>query len=207
MKQHKNIKRVKGRKARLTYMSKSVNHFSAQNDPYVPSYSSELKFIDTNVSAVVSAGGTWTRINLPTQGNTASNRVADRARILCLEHIGQFNVSALDVLRLIIIQTKGINLIPPTTNDLLVSPYPVVPYVYNAREIYDVISDDVITMSPNGDTEIVAFKRSIKCKFSEMKFISGTSNVYSGQLYVLAISIGGTMQQNNTYRLWFEDGN
>ncbi len=198
--QTNNHKYVKQRRKPKRVMLKS-------HEPNIPRWSSELKAVDTNITSNFSASGVWTKITYPNQGLTYQDRIADRCRIVGLEFIGQMNTSVLDVARIIVIQVKGLQTSPPATSDLLVSSYPTVPYVYNCNELFEILYDHTHSMTPNGDSNIVALHTMIKPKIPELRFISGSSNVYSGQMYILVLGIGNTIARNFTFRLWFEDSN
>lgn len=197
-------------KSKLTRgKGKSQYHSTILNDPVPKMFSSELKAVSTYTNTGVTNAGVWTKINFPLQGTQSDERVADRVRAVTLEHIGSFTTSLADTLRIIVLQTKGYFTTVPTTSEVLLGASAGSPIVYNARELYEILADNYISMSPTGDSTVVTFRRYIKVKMPELKFKAGSADVYSGQIYVLAICLSGagTMAQGNDYRLWYEDGN
>jgi len=184
--------------------------YSFLNDPRASTFSNELKYVDTIITpAVISSGGTWTKISMPPQGVTSVTRLADRCRILKVDHLSYFYATAQsDITRFIIIQVKGVQTAPPATTDLLVSASPISQYAYNARDLYEVIYDVTFSQSLTGDTIIGTHRMSHVPKIGSMKFIPGSTNVYNGQLYFMAISINnGNITNSHQFRVWFEDAN
>ena len=130
--------------------------YDVYDDPRGFSLTNELKYTDTTVTyGFASSAGSWTKVSLPSQGTTSTTRVADRARLLKCEVGFQFNVAGnLDMVRVIALQTKGLFTSAPATTDVLAVAYPTSNYAYNARDLYEIIYDTLMPMSPQGDTAI-----------------------------------------------------
>ncbi len=198
---HKNVKaagRLKQHK--LTKFSNQE-----ENSIMLPN---ELKFVDTQSLGSVTTTGLWTKITFPPQGLTSSDRVADRIVGLHLDLRGLLYMTGAinDSARIIVLQTKGLYTTPPATTDVLVSSTPQSHYVYNARETYSIVWDSYFSMSPTGDSSSRKVEKSVHLKIPHLKFISGSTNVYSGQIYMLVLSGNNA---NISYlintRLWYED--
>ncbi len=188
----------------------NVRGYPIYQDPKVPMWSSELKYVDTSIPSgtSVSNTGSWTKITLPPQGVTSVTRVADRIRLKGLQQCAYFNATAQDVVRFVIIQTKGLFTSPPATTDLLSSVDPLSPYTYNARDLYEVVFDEMILIGPLSATFPVGRREVLLPRISELKFVSGSSNVYNGQLYALALANNpANAGYHVQWRLWFEDTN
>ena len=182
--------------------------FALYNDPRPRAFTNELKYVDTAASSTGNAAGVWTKITLPPQGVTSVTRLADRAHIIRLEHQAYLTTGSTDMARVIIIQTKGLFTSAPATTDLLASASPISPYVYNARALYEVISDECHNMTANGDSGVVQIRKSYQMKIPDLQIISGATNVYDGQLYMLVINLTtGNVSNVHNFRLWFEDAN
>ncbi len=184
--------------------------YDIYDDPKGFNLTNELKYTDTTISyGLASSAGSWTKLSLPSQGTTSTTRVADRAKLLKVECGFQFNVGGnLDMVRVVMLQTKGLFTSPPATTDLLSVAYPTAPYAYNARDLYEIVYDNLMPMSPQGDTAIRAFRVAIKPKIKGMKFVPGSVNVYDGQLYLLVIpATASNINYSANIRTWFEDGN
>lgn len=179
------------------------------DDPRSLSINSELKYTDTLISSFVSASGTWTKLTFPSQGVTSVTRVADRAHLMKIEMTGQiFTLGTFDSFRMIVLQTKGLFTSPPATTDVLASASPLAPYAYNARDLYEILYDDLISISQTGDTAINILRKAVKPKIKNLKFVPGSVNPYDGQVYVLTLcSTSANISHIINLRLWFEDGN
>jgi hypothetical protein len=153
--------------------------FARYNDPRPRLTTSELKYFDTTIAfnTAISTAGTWTKISMPSQGNTSASRVADRILGVRLEHLGYWTTTSIDTLRFIVLQTRGLFTTPPATTDLLVSASPFAAYTYNARVLYNIVHDEYLSLSANGDNAIRAVQQSISLREKDLRFISGSANV------------------------------
>ncbi len=193
-------------------MVKSGNNPSLYfQDPIPRLIPNEIKYVDSTFTTAPSAAGTWNVFTLPAQGSTAVTRVGDRARIQHLEIGYHFALSAAglsDSLRWIILQEKGLSGATPTTTGVLAQANPVSPYTYNARELYEVLHDELFHMAISGDTAIVNGRIIVKPRIQELRFQSASTTVYSGQLYMLLLCYNNTnITESTISRIWFEDGN
>ena len=193
-------------------MVKSGNDgYAISNDPMPLTLTNELKYVDTTISyGLMSNAGSWTKLTNPSQGVTSTSRLGDRAALIRLELSGYYNVYGgnADVIRMIILQTKGLFTSAPAVTDVLSAVQPVSNYVYNARDLYDIIHDEQFTMCPTGDTAIQQRRFSVKPRIRDMKFVSGSNNVYNGQIYLLFLcSNASNASYAMNIRAWFEDSN
>lgn len=198
-----------GRKPNRGMVKSKRIQYDRYDDPHSLAVNNELKYTDTLISSFVSATGTWTKLAYPNQGNTSITRIADRAQLLKIELSGQlFTLGVQDAMRVIILQTKGLFTTPPATSDLLQSVSPLAHYAYNARDLYEVIYDDLISICPNGDSSLNIIRTAVRPHIRNMKFVPGSVNVYDGQIYVLTLcSTTANISHIINLRLWFEDGN
>jgi hypothetical protein len=187
---------------------KSHNQSNMIVEPLSLNVRSELKYIDTSLSTTLTNTGVWTKISLPAQGNTAIQRIADRARIVNIEFNNVLYCGGIDHARIILIQTKGLFTTPPVTTDLLQYAAPTSPIAYNAANLYKVVFDKLITMVPGGDTQVRNITCNVRAVLPELRFISGSTNVYDGQLYLLYLcTTNANITSVGYFRTWFEDGN
>lgn len=179
------------------------------DDPKTLSINSELKYTDTQIQSYVSSTGTWTKLTFPSQGVTSITRVADRIFLAKVEMIGSvFTLGTQDTCRVIILQTKGLFTTPPATTDVLAAVSPLSHYAYNARDLYEILFDDLLSISPNGDSAINVIRSAVKLKIKNIKFVPGSVNPYDGQVYVLTLcSTSANISHTLNLRLWYEDGN
>lgn len=185
------------------------NTVALYDDPIPRMLSQELKYTDTALSFLnVSTAGNFLKVALPAQGSTSTTRVADRAFITSIEFTA-FRYSLVnDGIRLVLFQTKGLQTSSPAITDLFTSSVPYAPYNYNARDLYEIIYDSQSSISSGGDSVVHFYRKSFTPREHEMKFIPGSSNVYNGQLYFLAIAVNATNTNLlGNFRVWFEDSN
>ncbi len=169
-----------------------------------------MKFVDTTVAyGAMSTTGSWTKISNPAQGTASNNRIGDRAYLVGLEgSLYLTNGGSNDMIRIIILQTKGLFTAAPALSDILVGTLPTSPYVYNARDLYEVVYDELFSSAPSSDSSSIVRRFMIKPKVHDQKYISGSSNVYNGQLYMLAFNTNtGNVSYTVSLRQWFEDSN
>ncbi len=172
-------------------------------------FTNELKLIDTPVSIPnISTTGSWTKLNNATSGTGFNQRIGDRYRTLSIEFQGQIalNAAASDAVRFVLIQTKGTVTSAPVTTTMLVGNNPAAPYVYNSRELYEVLHDEYHSFAIQGDSAIQTRRFALKPRIPEMKLYTGTNDVYNGQLY--AMFLCNTLNNTNVvgyFRVWFED--
>jgi hypothetical protein len=190
-------------------MVKSKQHFAITNDPMGRMLQAELKYSDTTIAyGLANNSGTWTKFTQPPQGNTSIQRIGDRMHIVRHEFMMYFTLgSTNDFVRVIILQSKGIFTSPPAVTDLLVSVSPASLYVYNARESYEILYDNFFVLNTTGVSNLVK-RKVIMPIIPEQKFISGSTNVYNGQTYMLVIcSDNSNVNYLANIRTWFEDSN
>ena len=136
------------------------NTFSNFDDPIPLVFSNELKYKDTALTVTNSSTGSVSTITLPTQGVGSTNRLGDRAKILKIELLGlHYSIgSQNDQIRFIMFQTKGRSPTPSVT-DVLTSAASYAPYVYNARDAYEIVFDQLISVCPGSDNALVNIKQ------------------------------------------------
>jgi len=193
-------------------MLKSGFTGSYREEPKTGIWSNELKYRDSGiVPSFIPNTGTVVQIDFPKQGITQSERVADRARLVDIERFSTFNLApgnTNDVVRWIIFQVKGRVTFAPGPGDLLQYLTPTSPLAYNATELYEIISDKMFSMTNSGDSAISNSRANLSPRIPELRFISGGTDVYSGQLFQLTICYNAnTVTELHNYRLWFEDTN
>ncbi len=173
-------------------------------------FSNELKYKDTALTVTNSAAGSVSQITLPTQGVGSTNRIGDRAKILKFELLGShYNLGSAnsDMIRFIMFQAKGRSSTPAVT-DVLTSAASYAPYVYNAREQFDIIFDQLISVCPGSDSSLVPIKQGYAPLISDLKFVTGSNSVYNGETYIMLVSsLNATTASVMNVRTWFEDSN
>ncbi len=216
-KQYKNKNRIPSGRALNNSRKFSDNNrgrnlpYSVYNDPKpgrnIPL---EVKYKSTIYSTPFTAAGSIQAIDFPTQGTTSTSRVGDRCRLIKLDIKGSMFTSNFSVLnRIIVFQCKGLNPpgSPPAVSDILAYARADAPYLYNARELYDIVCDHTWVNCVNGDTQMKLLEWSCDPVIKDLRFASGSTTVYNGQMFFLAITNNtGTLPYVN-YTLWFEDGN
>jgi len=194
----------KRNKARVTKFSSGFSQELSRDNP------SPMKFIDTQFIALTGGANI---LNLPIQGTTSNDRVGDIIQIENIQidmhqHL-VFGTTTPDHTRTIILQTKGLfGAVPPAVTDVLepigggVAPWS--PYVFNARELFEILYDSEITLSPTGDSNVVQRHAVVKPKIPRLRFELGGGIVYSGQLFLLQISWNGTVVASQNIRVHFK---
>jgi hypothetical protein len=171
----------------------------------------ELKYVDTTSNVQPSAAGNWYTVTFPSQGSTSITRVGDRARLRDIEFsysLTQTSGQLADVVRIVMIQEKGLSAGVPTTASLLAYANPIAPLTYNANELYEVIHDEYVDMSPYSTHMCRSKKLHLSPRIPELRFQAATTTLYSGQIYMLAITYNNTnVSPLFIWRLWFEDTN
>jgi len=185
--------------------------FDTYDDPRPRIFSNELKYKDTANTIVGSNTGSVVTITNPTQGVGATNRLGDRAKILRIENLGVYLALSptypQDFMRVILLQAKGLTSTPAVT-DVLTVASPYAPYVYNARDVFDIIDDKLYKTVYTADSSCQVIKEAYVPPIKEMKFKSGTNTVYNGQLYMIFVAGSNALSAyNSNVRVWFEDSN
>jgi hypothetical protein len=191
-------------------LDKRNNSVAIYDDPIPKMLSQELKYSDTAISIVsIPSTGSFTKLVLPAQGTTSVTRVADRAYITRIEFTAfRYSQTLNDGIRLVLFQTKGLQTSAPAVTDLFTAVTPYAPYAYNARDLYEIIYDSQASISLGGDSVVHFYRKSFTPRVTDMKFIPGSSNVYNGQLYFMAIAVNaGCSNLLGNFRIWFEDSN
>lgn len=170
------------------------------------------KMKDTNLTGGnVDNTGLTTVIDVPAQGVSYVQRVADRCRFVRLDlYINVFNnpANANDVFRLLVVQEIGASTGPPLGTALLQYNDSYSPLLYNAGKLYHILEDHPYTLALNSSTSVRAIRLNLMPKIREIQFITGTTTPYSGQIYVYMISSNGSTNKvifNMHARLWFTD--
>jgi hypothetical protein len=211
-KQHNNNIRQNSKVGRgKPKINRSKIGWSVSNDPNPISLTNEMKYTDTAlVGGTVSAAGTWIKLTLPANGTGATQRIGDRAAIVKLE-LNDFyymSGSANDMLRVIVLQTKGVQTTAPTTASILVGSAPWSPYLYNCRDLVEILHDSQHDMTTSSDKAVGYLRIGISPKIRDLKFTTGTNDVYNGQIYILFLTFNASNISNQGYmRCWFEDSN
>ncbi len=172
----------------------------------------ETKYKDTVISfAAILNTGTVTAFSNPQQGSTSVQRIADRCYVQDLEISANWQVSTSgqpDVVRWIILQEIGASVSPPAVTDVLQSSSPISPYLYNVRDLYHILHDELIPVAPNADISSVVRRFGLKLREPDFRFVAGTSNLYSGQVYSIMICYNsGNVYCGQNNRFWFCDRN
>ncbi len=179
------------------------------DEPSISKWSPELKFVDTVNSTAPSAAGTWYLFNMPAQGVAQNQRIGDRARIRdVMVNMVLFSSGAADLARVLIIQEKGLSAATPTTAAILQTARPDSPLTYNATELYEVLYDEMIPTAQNSSLAVTERRLHLTPKIPDLRFQAGSTTLYSGQIYALAITYANlttTIVIND--RIWFEDTN
>lgn len=113
-----------------------------------------------------------------------------------------------DTCRIILLQTKGSVTSAPATGSVLIGASTYAPYVYNSRELYEVVHDEYISLALSGDSAMQTHRWMIKPRVQDYKFLVGTNDLYNGQFYLMFMASNATNIATNGYiRQWFEDSN
>lgn len=188
------------------------NSLGRYEEPRATVHPQGNKIKDTTLlgSNVYSLGLT-TVIDVPTQGVSYTQRIADRCRFTRLDlNINIFNnpANVNDILRLIIVQEIGQSTGPPLGTNILQYNDSYSPLLYNAGKLYKILKDKTITLAANSATSVQALRYKIKPDIQEIQFVTGTTTPYSGQIYLYMVSSNGATNQmvfNMHARLWFSD--
>ncbi len=187
------------------------SQYSIRDDPNPIYLSQELKYRDTTWNLSTTNIGVVFPFTMPTQGVGSTQRLGDRATSVRLEVslTSQLNTSVnSDVIRFVIFQSKGLLTSAPAVTDLLEAVTPISPYLYNARDLYEIVHDDQRSYIAQGDSGIMTERYSLSLPIKDLKFQSTTTTLYSGQLWVLLLGIVPAGVNHVAHcRLWFEDSN
>ncbi len=172
----------------------------------------ETKYKDTSITyGSIPNTGLVTAFSNPQQGNSSVQRIADRCFVQDLEISATWQLSTVglpDVVRWIVFQEVGASVAPPAITDILQTASPIAPFLYNVRELYHIIHDELIPMSPGSDTGSVVRRFGLKLREPDFRFVAGTTNLYSGQIFSIQITFNsGNIVGSQENRLWFCDRN
>ncbi len=171
----------------------------------------ELKCRDTTYQYTTNNTGTVGYYFLPSQGLSYNQRVADRIQFnrIDIRLRANLNGGSEDVLRLLIFQTVGLYPVasPPSITDILQFASPQSPYNYNAGKLFHILCDHTFTLSDSGDSKIRALESNCGMSIKQVHFLSGTTEVYSGQLWYLTISNDTVNNIPISFiaRVWYSD--
>lgn len=155
--------------------------------------SSDLQYIDYNITTTIDSAGTVFKVTMPVYGTNASSRVGDKIRMLKLDLNLFFLSSAETQFRFTVIQ--GIGYIPALATTGVFSPgvSTTVDITSHFRagaigRYFKVLVDDAFVMIPSSSNAQKAKKLRLDIPIKEGNFEPGGNDLFSGQLYIIAIS-------------------
>lgn len=188
--------------------NRSKANFEEPKSNHVP-LGSKMKDVTLSGSNVSSTGLT-TVIDVPAQGVTYTQRVADRCHFNRLDinlviHNNATNVD--DSFRFLVVQEIGQSTGPPLGTALLQANTTVSPLLYNAGKLFHILQDSLIPLSSNSINQIHTLRLQLRPVIKRIQFVTGTTTPYSGQIYLYMVS---TKTTNTAFvdmhaRLWFSD--
>lgn len=163
----------------------------------------------TLVGTLVNTTGVTTVVDVPSQGVTYTQRVADRCYLNRLDiNFNIFNngVNTNDVLRFIVLQEIGQSTGPPIGTVFLQANTSYSPLLYNAGKLFHILLDQSIGIASNSNSSVKAMRLHVVPKIKNIQFVTGTTTPYSGQIYMYHLGSNSTgMIMNLHSRLWFSD--
>lgn len=170
----------------------------------------EWKYRDTNTGCNFDTTGLVGAIGFPSQGLTATTRVADRMVLgnLDLNLYCPIVNGNTDYIRLIIFQTIGYDPLaaPPTVAAVLESANVLSAYKYNSDKQFHIICDFKKLMTNVGNNRAIKLSKRCEPVIKSCNFLTGVADVYSGQLWYLAIGTQALGNNSSLYmRVWFTD--
>lgn len=163
----------------------------------------------TLVGTLVNTTGVTTVVDVPSQGVTYTQRVADRCYLNRLDiNFNIFNngVNTNDVLRFIVLQEIGQSTGPPIGTVFLQANTSYSPLLYNAGKLFHILLDQSIGIASNSNSSVKAMRLHVVPKIKNIQFVTGTTTPYSGQIYMYHLGSNATgMIMNLHSRLWFSD--
>jgi len=130
--------------------------------------------------------GSVVPILFPIQGIASNERLADAIFLkeIQMNYFVQYTGS-IDVVRVIVFQTLGLNPtgIPPATADILEIVALDSPYILGGETSFRFLYDKCHRID-NSTSQISQFKTKLKPAMSNIRFVAGTIQAYSGQTWV-----------------------
>lgn len=158
----------------------------------------------------VNSTGVTTQIDLPAQGVSYIQRIADRCHLSRLDiaidlHNNATNID--DIFRLLVVQEIGQSTGPPLGGALLQYNDTCSPLLYNAGKLFHILHDSVHPLSVNSTDQVKTLRFNLTPVIKNVQFVAGSTTPYSGQIYVYMV---GTKSTNACFlnmhaRLWFSD--
>ncbi len=184
--------------------------YSRIHDPIGRIVPAEIKFTDFGTNAIVTNTGTIFTLTMPAQGTSSNQRVGDRLHILKLDMQMYLTLATAnsDVVRIIFFQEKGLASTTPTASSILQSVTPTSQLLYNARDLYHILYDELFGVCVNSSTSIRVVRTGLKIPIKDIHFVSGSTTPFSGQIWALALTSSvSSITMAGSHRLYFEDGN
>lgn len=201
------------RRRKLIGGNKKSQHKSSSNfeEPRTHILPGGNKIKDTNLSGTnVNSTGLTTVIDMPAQGVSFQQRIADRCHLSRLDvmidlHNNTSNVD--DLCRLLVVQEIGQTNLPPTGSSLLQYNDTNSPLLYNAGKLYHILHDSVYCLGTNSTYQVHAIRLHLNPVIKNIQFVAGSQTPYSGQCFVYMVSTKATNTCFFTMhtRLWFSD--
>lgn len=189
--------------------SQSRNRAYAKiNEPIPRIIAPEIKCTDTAINSTISNTGTISTISLPSQGLAFNQRTGDRMSIRGFDFSMAYTASASDYVRIIVFQEKGLASATPTASSILQTVQIAAPVLYNAREQYHILSDELFTMVTGTTSVIRTHRTGLDVPIKDIHFQAASTTTYSGQIWMLALTNTNLSVNETGYlRVWFEDSN
>lgn len=171
-----------------------------------------LQSIDYNITATVDSAGTVWKIPQPVYGTAPNNRIGDRIKYVKFDLNLFFLSSAETQFRFIILQTIGFVSTLATSAVLSAGVSTTVDITSMFRpgiigRYCHVLVDEAFVMIPQASNAQRSMRLSLRLPVSNISFEPGGNDVFSGQLYVIAISDSALAPHPGiemATRLWFD---
>lgn len=168
------------------------------------------KNVTLNYNLTVPTNGDVGFLIYPAQGVASNQRVGDSIRLKEVEFNCVWTLqpgTTNDVARLIVFQTVGNQPtgIPPATTDILTTPDVYSSYILGGQTQFLVLSDTVVALTTGGNNTVVVKRLKLKPAVSNIRFIGGTVQVYSGQVWYLVVTRTNTTVITFQSTLWYTD--
>jgi hypothetical protein len=151
-------------------------------------------------------------IYFPAQGVTVNDRVGDAIQLKEIEFTYSINLTtpSSDLVRVIVFQTTGVTPtgLPPALTDVLEINSVLSPLIVEGQTWLKVIYDAMHTMDFQSSTQTVARKNRLTPAVSDIRFINGTIQAYSGQVWYLVLGLNAGAPVNGfqlVSTLWYTD--
>jgi len=174
---------------------------------------SSLQYVDYNITTTIDSAGTVFKVTMPVYGTGASNRIGDKIKMLKLDLNLFFLSSSETQFRFTVIQCLGYVSTLATTGVFAPGVSTTVDITSHFRAgavgtYFHVLVDDAFVMIPSASNAQKSKRHRLSIPFKKGCFEPGGNDLFSGQLYIIAISdstLAPHPGMECAARFWFED--